>query len=311
MNRMKLGNVLITGGSGFIGTHLVRLSLNHADSVTVVDLASKSSPEVNHIQCDIRNLQTMISRMPSSIDTIFHLAARTSVLESITDPQTTFQTNVLGTQNVLEVGRILGATHFLTSSTNAVVGNFDGDTITESAILKPLTPYGSTKAAAEMLAHSYSASYGVASTMLRLTNVYGEGMWKKDSIVPRLMRTALGKSQFSIYGDGDQFRDYVHVSDVVQAFINLATKSFTGPVIIGSGESVTVKELISLVSEVVGSPIPYSQVEAKQGEMRGVRVTNALAKTLGVEFKIGLKEGLQRVWQDFASIQNTIEKNEA
>lgn len=311
MKRMKLGNVLITGGSGFIGTHLVNLSLNYADSVTVVDLASSSNPEVNHIQCDIRNLQTMLSRMPSSIDTIFHLAARTSVLESITDPQTTFRTNVLGTQNVLEIGRMLGASHYLTSSTNAVVGNFEGDTITESAILNPLTPYGSTKAAAEMLAHSYSASYGVASTMLRLTNVYGEGMWKKDSIVPRLMRTALGKGQFAIYGDGDQFRDYVHVSDVVNAFITLANKSFTGPVIIGSGESVTVKKLISMVSEVVGAPIPYSQVEAQQGEMRGVKVTNQLAKNLGVEFKVNLKEGLQRVWQDFTSIQKTIDKNEA
>lgn len=309
MKQMKLGNVLITGGSGFIGTHLVRLSLENADSVTVVDLASNSNPEVNHIQCDIRNLQTMLARMPSSIDTIFHLAARTSVLESITDPQTTFQTNVLGTQNVLEVGRILGASHFLTSSTNAVVGNFEGDTITESSTLNPLTPYGSTKAAAEMLAHSYSASYGVSSTMLRLTNVYGEGMWKKDSIVPRLMRTALGRGQFSIYGDGDQFRDYVHVSDVVNAFINLATKDFTGPVIIGSGESVTVKQLISLVSEVVGALIPFSQVEAKQGEMRGVRVTNTLARKLGVEFKVDLKEGLDRVWQDFIAI--AAEKNEA
>ena len=103
------------------------------------------------------------------------------------------------------------------ASTNAVAGPMAGPAITESAVLRPLTPYGSTKAAAEMLMSAYLASYGVRCLALRLTNVYGPGMQAKDSIVARLMRAIrLGKT-FEIYGDGRQVRDYVHVSDVIAA----------------------------------------------------------------------------------------------
>lgn len=298
---MTLGNVLVTGGSGFIGSHLVNLLLREANSVTVIDLASESNADVNHLSADIRDFALLTRVVPSNIDTIFHLAARTSVLESIKDPQGVFETNIIGTQNILEIGRRQGSSHFLMASTNAVVGNFEGSAITETCPLRPLTPYGSTKAAGEMLANAYSGSFDLTTTLLRLTNVYGTGMQKKDSIVPRLIRTALGVSQFSIYGDGEQFRDYINVVDVARAFIDLALSDHTGPVIIGTGESITVKKLIEVTSEIVGFPIPYTCEPAKIGEMRGVRVDNSLAKKLGITFSVDLASGINEVWEEFRS----------
>ncbi|NNN19038.1 MAG: NAD-dependent epimerase/dehydratase family protein [Acidimicrobiaceae bacterium] len=300
---MELGHVVVTGGAGFIGSHLLTLALENSKSVTVVDLRPQSHPNANHLVLDISDKDSLFSNLPRQIDTIFHLAARTSVLQSINDPQGVFETNVVGTQNLLEVARQRGAGRILLASTNAVVGNLPTGKITETAPLRPLTPYGSTKAAAEVLANAYSACYGIKSTHLRLTNVYGEGMAKKDSIVPRLMRTALGLSTFSIYGDGEQFRDYVYVKDVAKAFIQLAGTDYQGPVVIGSAISVSVNALIEKVSKAAGVRIEFDRVSAKPGEMRGVSVDNTLSISLGVTIDTHLDEGLARTWNDFKSNQ--------
>lgn len=302
---MTLGNVVVTGGSGFIGTHLVTRLLTQAKSITVVDLAENSNGNVSHLSIDIRDYESLTRNTPSQVDTIFHLAARTSVLESIKDPQGVFETNIIGTQNILEMARLKGASKVLLASTNAVVGDFQGPKITENSPLHPLTPYGSTKAAGEMLASAYSGSFGISAVPLRLTNVYGTGMQKKDSIVPRLMRTALGISNFSIYGDGEQFRDYVNVTDVARAFVHLAQVDHIGPVIIGTGESISVNTLVQFTSEIVGFPIPCATEPAKAGEMRGVRVDNSLAKKLGVSFNVDFKTGISQVWEEFSSISRS------
>ncbi len=298
---MHLGHVLITGGSGFIGSHLVRLALENSRSVTVVDLQPDSNPDARHVALDITDRRSLFESLPNQIDTIFHLAARTSVLQSINDPQGVFETNVVGTQNLLEFARDRGSRQMLLASTNAVVGNIANGEITEDSPMRPLTPYGSSKAAAEVISNAYGSSYGVTATPLRLTHVYGEGMSKKDSIVPRLMRTAIGLSKFSIYGDGEQYRDYVYVKDVARAFVSLATKVHQGPVIIGSGVSLTVNSLVEKVSRVTGIAIPFDHVEAKPGEMRGVSVDNSLAKSLGLKFEVEIDQGLERVWQEFTS----------
>src|SRR4029077_17033458 len=120
------------------------------------------------------------------------LAAITSVLRSVNDPDGIFRTNVLGTQRILERCREIGTKRLVFASSNAVVGDVGMATISERSQLRPLTPYGATKAAAEMLLWSYSASYGLQTAALRYTNVYGVGMQAKDSVIARLMRAALG-----------------------------------------------------------------------------------------------------------------------
>ncbi len=159
---------------------------------------------------------------------IVHLAASTSVLRSVERPAQTYADNVAVTQELLELARIRGVSRFLLASTNAVVGDVGTTTITEELPLRPLTPYGATKAACEMLLSGYAGAYGMTTCALRFSNVYGPGMAHKDSFVPRLMRAALSGSTVRIYGDGSQRRDLVHVDDVVRGVLLGWDSRYTG-----------------------------------------------------------------------------------
>jgi UDP-glucose 4-epimerase len=188
---------------------------------------------------------------------------------------------------------------FVLASTNAVVGHHEG-TMTEAAVLGPLTPYGATKAAAEMLVSGYAGAYGLRTPRLRLGNVYGPGMVEKDSLVPRLMRAAAQDEGIEIYGDGLQCRDLVHVADVARAFVMAADGWPSGPVIVGSGISVTVLDVVEAAREATGCAIPASHLDAKPGEMRAVVLDTSLARSRGWLPTESLVEGLRDAWADFA-----------
>ena len=229
-----------------------------------------------------------------------HLAAVTSVLRSVEHPELTFRTNVEGTHRLLEGARAARVPALVFASTNAVTGPMDAPAITERAALAPLTPYGATKAAGEMLMSAYTASFGVRCVCLRLTNVYGPGMQAKDSIVARLMRGIRLGSTFEIYGDGLQVRDYVHVSDVAAAAqLALADTSLHGPVVIGAGRSLSVLEVVEEVRRATGQPVPVKHGPAKPGEMPAVIVDPARARAAGWRPRIGFSEGVAAVWDEW------------
>src|SRR5262249_61484931 len=161
---------------------------------------------------------------------------------------------------------------------NAVVGDVGHASVDESAPLRPLTPYGATKAAGEMLLRGYAGSYGMATCALRFTNIYGPGMRHKDSFVPRMMRAALSGQTIQIHGDGQQRRDLVHVDDAVAAVLAAWDRRFTGTPIIGSGSSVTVLELLDAMRALTGCPLPAEHVAAKAGEMPAVIVDISRAR---------------------------------
>jgi UDP-glucose 4-epimerase len=227
---------------------------------------------------------------------IAHLAAQTQVLRSIEDPRGTFENNVLATESLLERARQVGAKSFVLASTNAVVGAGAAGTLSEAVPLGPLTPYGSTKAAGEMLLSCYNAVYGVRGVALRFTNVYGPGMSEKDSIVPRLMRVAGSGGTFNVYGDGLQVRDYVNVADVVAAvLLGLRAPQLSGPLVIGSGSSVSVLDLVSLVEKALGATLKVNHEPAKPGEMPAVIVDNSLARSWGWVPEVSLEQGIAEV----------------
>jgi UDP-glucose 4-epimerase len=232
---------------------------------------------------------------------VVHLAAATSVLGSMSDPWGTYQHNVGVTASLLELARCRGVERIVMSSTNAVVGDVGTRIIDERLPLRPLTPYGSTKAAAEMLLSGYSASYGIATCALRFTNVYGPGMHGKDSIVARLMRAARSGATIQVYGDGTQLRDYVYVDDVVAAVLLACRSELTGPLIIGSGRSVSVLELVDLARRATGRPIAVEHVAPRSGEMDAVIVDTSEARRHGFECSIPLEQGLGAVWEDVIS----------
>jgi UDP-glucose 4-epimerase len=293
--------VLVTGGSGFIGRHVVATLSGAGASVRVVDLKPHPDPSVEVIQGDIVEPPVLEEAFAGGFDSVVHLAAVTSVLRSLEHPQLTFRTNVTGTQELLEAARRAGVTSLAFASTNAVTGPMQAPAIVESATLQPLTPYGATKAAAEMLMSAYTAAYGIRCTYLRLTNVYGPGMQAKDSIVARLMRAIRLGTTFEIYGDGRQLRDYVHAADVVAAVqLALTSDEWAGPTVIGTGTSLSVLEVVDEVRRVSGAELDVRHGPAKPGEMPAVIVDPSKARAAGWSPRYTFAEGLEGVWKEWS-----------
>jgi UDP-glucose 4-epimerase len=292
---------LVTGGCGFVGRSVVREFLRRGASVTVVDRVSFPATEgVHSVVGELTDEAVLDAAVTADLSGVVHLAAITSVLRSAEAPQQTFDVNVAVTQGLLERCRLQGVHQFVLASTNAVVGDVGTDTITEGIPLRPLTPYGATKASCEMLLSGYAGAYGLATAALRFTNIYGPGMEAKDSFVPRLMRAAQAGEGVLVYGDGQQVRDLVHVSDVVNGVLLAWQHEYTGTVIIGAGRSVSVLDLIAAAREVTGAEIPAEHVPAKRGEMPAVIVDIAKATAeLGYTPKFSLVEGFRTVWEDF------------
>ncbi len=296
--------VLVTGGSGFIGRHVVSTLSAAGATVRVVDLQAHPDPEVDVVRGDIADAEVIEAAFDGGFDGVVHLAAVTSVLRSIQRPELTYQTNVAGTHRVLEGARAAGVRALVFASTNAVTGPMLDPAITERASLRPLTPYGATKAAGEMLMSAYTAVYGIRCTALRLTNVYGPGMQAKDSIIARLMRAIRLGSAFEVYGDGLQVRDYVHVADVVSAMlIGLTNANWSGPVVIGAGRSLSVIEVIDEVRRVSGAQLPVTHGPARPGEMPAVIVDPAQAHAAGWSPQFDFTTGVTGVWEEWRELE--------
>lgn len=297
--------VLVTGGSGFIGRRITATLLRCGADVTVAD--KRAFPDgvvdggVRTVLGDLRDPDVAARALSAGTDAVVHLAALTSVLRSVQDPAGAYEVNVAVTARLLELAREHGVGTFLLASTNAVVGDVGRAVITEQTPMRPMTPYGATKAAAEMLLSCYAAAYGINACSLRFSNVYGPGMAAKDSFVPRLMRAARSGTGVEVYGDGSQLRDLVHVDDVVEGILTAWRTDASGPVIIASGRSDSVNDLVEAARKVTGAPIPVSHVPAKQGEMPAVLVDISAARALGYKPAYRLESGLATVWPEFAA----------
>jgi UDP-glucose 4-epimerase len=291
--------VLVTGGAGFIGRAMVRALLAEGHEVTVADLRAFPDPEVRSVTGDLCDHGVAERAVRPGTDVIIHLAAVTSVLASVQDPVSTHRLNVDATARLLEKARENEVGTFLLASTNAVVGNVGRVVISERTVLRPLTPYGATKAAAEMLLGAYANCYGITGAALRFSNVYGPGMAEKDSFIPRLMRAARDGEGVNVRGDGSMLRDVVHVEDVVQGLLLAWRAGHTGPLILGSGQSVTVNEMVETARRVTGAPIPATNVPVPNGEMPAVVLDISAAKALGYRPGYDLESGMATVWPDF------------
>jgi UDP-glucose 4-epimerase len=296
------GRILVTGGAGFIGRRVVGALLAAGHQVTVADLRrfpADGGQRVRDVTGDLCDPEVASRAVTDDTTAIIHLAAVTSVLRSIDDPVQVHMVNVDVTARLLELAREHSVGSFLFASTNAVTGNVGQATISEQAVLRPLTPYGATKAAGEMLISAYANCYGIKGCSLRFSNVYGPGMAEKDSFIPRLMRAARDADGVQVRGDGGMLRDVVHVDDVVAGISVAWQAGHTGPLIVAGGKSVTVMDMVRAARRVTGAPIPVSHVPVGPGEMPAVVVDISAARALGYQPTMDLDAGLSTVWPEF------------
>ena len=259
---VEMKKYMVTGGAGFIGSHLVDALLGNNHEVTIYDNFSSGKLEningsrmnVNNklkiIEGDIRD-QRMLSEAMEGIDGVFHLAALVSVPQSIIEPDVSFDINSKGTQLVFDSARKLGVDRVVVASSAAVYGNCQNMPLKETEIITPLSPYGLDKFFAEQMGSLYSTLFNLNVTCLRFFNVFGSRQPPNSpysGVVSKFAeKAALGLSPV-IYGSGNQTRDFVYVKDVVNALILSMQSSMTGFRIynVGTGQSLSVNSLLDI-----------------------------------------------------------------
>ena len=297
-------HTLVTGGAGFIGSHLVEALLQRGDSVRVLDNFSSGSREnlaalpghLEILEGDLRDAGT-VRLAVQDVDLVFHLAAFISVPQSMTDPETCFAINVGGTVTLLEASRRAGVRKAVLSSSTAVYGDTDSFPTSEATPVRPLSPYALSKQVNELYARLYTHVLGLPVTALRYFNVYGPRQ-RPDSAyaaaIPIFVRRLVAGEPITIYGDGKQSRDFIFVKDVARANLLAAESDSVGEVFnICTGHETNLLDLLEELSEI--SPRqPEVRFEApRTGDIyRSAGNPEKAAGLLGFRAETSLAEGL-------------------
>ena len=288
---------VVTGGAGFIGSNLVDALVSRGDEVVVVDDLSTGrreylNPSASLLELDIRD---GFELGPS--DTVFHLAAQADVQTSVQRPAHDAGINVVGTIQVLEAARRVGAQVVFASTGGAIYGECAGPADEQSS-LRPMSPYGIAKLCAEEYLQGWNRIHGMRNVVLRFANVYGP---RQDSsleggvVAIFLERLARGEAT-TIYGDGLQARDFVYVGDVVAAALAAVGKD-GGVFNVGTGDDTTVLALHQACAEVAGSGAEPTFAEARLGDIRRSVLDVSLAeRELGWRPTVSLADGLRQTW---------------
>jgi UDP-glucose 4-epimerase len=297
---------LVTGGAGFIGANLVKLLIENGDEVTVVDNYAGGRKEeriqnkAKYIDLDICDFEKLNKFCADGFDGIFHLAALPRVSYSMEQPIETHETNVNGTLNVLVCAKENNIKRVVFSSSAAVYGDQEKFPVEESFLPNPVSPYGLHKQIGEQYATLFSLVYGIETVSLRYFNVYGpyfdpEGAYAL--VVGKFIDQRKNNQPMTICGDGEYYRDYVHVADIAKANILAMTGDSVGKgeiINIGSGQSYSVNELAKLI----GGPIEF--IAPRSGDPRKTEADISLAKELlGWVPEISLEEGIGELKREF------------
>ncbi|MBI4573930.1 MAG: NAD-dependent epimerase/dehydratase family protein [candidate division NC10 bacterium] len=306
--------VLITGGAGFIGSHVADAFLAAGHEVGVVDDLSTGTREnldlrVRFWPVDIRGPDLPAILADFRPEVISHHAAQMSVSVSARDPKLDADINILGTLNLLEAAVRTGVGRVIFASTGgAMYGDQVAMPTDESAVPRPVSPYGVAKLAVERYLHAYQAMHGLRAIALRYSNVYGprQSPHGEAGVVAIFSRGILEGRELIVHGDGGQTRDYVYVEDVVRANV-LATTLTLGqelPLLnIGTGTEASVNELVSLFGRIAGRKVSWRHGPARPGEQRRSVLDCGLAKRLlGWEAGTDLRAGLARTFRWFEEV---------
>jgi UDP-glucose 4-epimerase len=302
--------VLVTGGAGFIGSHLTDALLGRGDEVAVVDNLSAGRPGRVDERAIFHKLSVTAAEALTSLVTelrpelICHLAAQIDVRASVTSPAADAQANVVGTVNVLEAARAAGARVLFCSTGGALYGRDAPIPSMEDVLPLPESPYGVGKHCAEQYVGLYNRLHGTAHTILRFANVYGprQDPSGESGVVPIFCSRLLAGDEPVIYGDGTQTRDYVYVGDVVRAFAAAADSGRPGTWNVGTGIETTVSDLIAVIGETAGQAVTPEFSAARPGELLRSAVAPGLAAgELGWRPRTALADGVGHVYRWIAA----------
>jgi UDP-glucose 4-epimerase len=274
---MKQRKVVVTGGLGFIGSHMAeRLILDN--EVTVVDDGSTGRLEnIRHLlpeglvftEGDIATLD--LAKVFEGKDYVFHLAALPSVPRSIKDPLNTHHANLTGTLNVLTAAKDSGIKKVVFASSSSVYGDTPTLPKSEDMVLNPKSPYAVTKAAGEMYCRVFEEIYGLKTVSLRYFNVFGP---RQDpgspyaAVIPLFIRAVMDGKSPVVFGDGEQSRDFTYVGNVVDASLKACESDMTGSFNVACGRSVTINRLIGMINELLGRDVRPLYVQPRPGDIR-------------------------------------------
>lgn len=295
--------ILVTGGAGFIGSHVCDEFIAKGHSVEALDNLSTGSRKnlsavVPLAVLDIRSPEAASYIVAHRPDVVCHLAAQMDVRKSVDDPRFDAESNILGTLNLLEAARRAGVKKFIFSSTGgAIYGEQDVFPAPETHATRPVSPYGVSKAAGELYLGYYRAQYGLDFVALRYANVYGprQNPHGEAGVVAIFARRLVARESCTIYGDGAQTRDFVFAQDVARANSLALERDFVGPVNIGTGIETDINRVYELLAAAAGVRQPATHAAAKPGEQRRSCIDPSLAKrVLGWSPTVAVEEGLRQ-----------------
>jgi len=310
---MKFGKVLVTGGAGFIGSWLVLELVGRGYSVVVLDnfcsgnmknmreFCSKGDLEV--VEGDVRD-KGAVRRAVKGVDAVVHLAALIDVEASVRDPFETHDVNVNATLNVLWEAVRAGVRRFVFASSTTVYGDANPLPLKEECMVRPISPYGASKAAAESYCLAFNKCYGLGVVVLRYFNVYGIGQRNSaySGVITRFLENAFRGEPLVVYGDGRQTRDFIYVDDVVEATVlALENESVDGEIFnVCTGKPASVNELVEIVKRMFGDDINVVYDSPRRGDiMNNYGDPSRADKILGFKAKTSLREGLEKIKKSF------------
>lgn len=274
---MENKNVIVTGGLGFIGSHIVEELIKN-NKVTVIDnlstgkmenLNNPNHPNLNIVKGDLNDLD--LKPIFEGKDYIFHLAAAASVPGSVENPNYTHVNNVDTTAKLLIAAKDSEIKKIVFSSSSAVYGENPNMPLKETEPYMPTSPYAASKAIGEIYLKSFTECYGLNSTALRYFNVFGP---KQDvnsqyaAVIPNFIHSIIHGTQPVIYGDGEQTRDFIFIKDIVKANICAAESDYNGIVNVAAGEALTINELYSIIAEVLNTDIKPEYLPERPGDIK-------------------------------------------
>lgn len=274
---MKNKNILITGGLGFIGSHLTNKLIQN-NNITIID--NLSTGKIDNLENITHENLTLIKKDLNSIDLnaslvdidyVFHIAAMASVPLSIKQPISCNMENVTSTINLLNACTYNNVKKIIFSSSSSIYGQNPNMPLKETEIPMPTSPYAASKASCELYLQAFHESYGLNYVALRYFNIFGPKQDRNSqyaTVIPNFISALLKNEQAKIYGDGEQTRDFIYVDDVVKANINAAKSNYNGIINIASGHSITINQLYEIIEKTLDINIKPQYAPPRPGDIK-------------------------------------------